>query len=114
MISYITYIQQFSTINKIKNLKPDRNVKLTGIVKTGTQIGTPFHLRYCGGPFYLEDNTGYVQLNIVGDDGIIKRNLDSVYLNKNVEVIGEYKVPLCQALCICEPNILIENIKILG
>jgi len=102
-IVVITLLPKSLSVDNLRKEESGQLVILKGIVKTGAQIGTDYHINYCSEPFYLEDDTGYIQLNIK----------DEKYLGKEVEVIGRYVVPVCEALCICERNIMVYSIRIL-
>lgn len=96
-------VQPIFSVNKVKDLKADQTVRLVGVVKTGAQIGTDYHINHCAEPLYLIDDTGLIKLDVK----------DEKYLNKKVEMTGRYRVPICEALCICDPKILVETIKII-
>jgi hypothetical protein len=96
VIVFIAGCTSLYRFNLIQDLEPNQTAILRGVVKTGEQLG----LDYCPEPLYLEDDTGYVQLDIK----------DENYLGKEVIITGEYVVPRCQTLCVCDPRIVVTTI----
>jgi len=96
---------QLSSIDEIKDLKSGKKVIATGIVVTGAQIGTEYHINYCSKPLYIQDEKGWIQIR--------GELASSELLGKEVEIAGRLVIPFCEAICACDGNILIDKIKIL-
>lgn len=84
-------------------LETGQTITLRGLIKKGAGIG----MDHCPEGFYLTDDTGLIQLrtsNInIGD-----------YLDKEVEVSGNYLAAICEALiCNCDDSMLVDTIKII-
>lgn len=113
-IGVALFVLNKSSVVKIKDLDPDREigqtVKLVGIIKTGAQLAT-----VCPDYFYIEDNSGYIQVRSKHPEyeGYSDIKLDEKYLGKKVEIVGTYQFSFCQAICMCDPHILVETIKII-
>lgn len=72
------------------------DLTISGTVEQGSD-------KYCPDDFYLKDNTGYIWLSDQKKAG--------EFLGKQVEISGTYQWTICEALCICGPQLSITEIK---
>lgn len=97
-----------SGVTRVKDLGPldGSTVLLDGTVRTGQDLATG-----CAELYYLEDESGFVQINSDTQEGV---DVIVQSAQKKVRVEGEYRGPsLCEAVCACGDYVLVEIITVL-
>ena len=95
--NYIPY-----TVERLTHLVgevPDgRQVQVVGSIADGNTVGS-----HCPNEVYIKDETGYIRLIMQGSEWN-----DS--LGKKASIKGVYEWDICEALCICGPQITVSEI----
>jgi hypothetical protein len=91
----------------------DKAVRAQGTVKRGIEIGTDYYVQSCSYPIFLQDDSGAIQIKVRTEDGSHTSSPLEEYLGKAVEVMGDYTVLSCSAICDCDGYISIQSITLL-